>query len=99
MKYYDTRRHVNTCLCGYVEVDFANHAISSTQANMLMATCLGCNQILNMRLDIADVIRKVNLNNIVTKNGSYRMINGILVIVPEDYLSGTIEYLCTNDIT
>lgn len=100
MKYYDRSRHINTCLCGYVEGDFGSHAISSTQANMLMATCLGCNQVLNMRVDIANVVLGINQNNVVTENGSYMLNNGILVLVPEDveaYINGNLKFIELNE--
>ena len=96
-EYLNRFSHNMSCFCGATQI--ANHYVdaSSIQGGRY-ATCLGCNRLLDLETDHADLIMSITQ---VSINGSYILPNGIVVLVEEDveaYLAGTLQFYHPEDV-
>ncbi len=96
-EYLNRFSHNMSCFCGATQI--ANHYVdaSSIQGGRY-ATCLGCNRLLDLETDHADLIMSITQ---VSVNGSYILPNGIVVLVEEDveaYLAGTLQFYHPEDV-
>lgn len=94
--YLNTRGHKGTCECGATKI-MAHYVNSSEIINNRYARCLGCNRLLDLNSDIA----QINSTNYVTINGSYILPNGIVVLQEADieaYLNGSLQFYDINNV-
>ncbi len=103
-KYYDRISHQSICHCGVIGESTEAHMISQADLSKPKARCLGCNALLNMDgygdIGMLSDILPTNAT-IITKNGSYILPSGIIVLVLEDietYLNGTLTFY-NKDVT
>lgn len=90
--------HIRSCLCGASETE-AHYIREYDIVDDRYATCLGCNTLLDLTEDMAQVTFSVISQ--VTVNGSYILANGIVVLVDEDveaYMNGTLQFYNSNDV-
>ena len=90
--YYDNKSHITKCYCGYNYK--AVHVIKENSVLGNKAECIDCKAFLDLGYDMC--IRPL-FDNImyITKNGSYKLSNGIIVLTEVDYQSyvtGTLIY-------
>ena len=90
--YYDNKSHITKCYCGYNYK--AVHVIKENSVLGNKAECIDCKAGLDLGYDMG--IRPL-FDNImyITKNGSYKLSNGIIVLTEVDYQSyvtGTLIY-------
>ena len=95
--YRGIRFHVYSCGCG-LEITGAHYVDAADIVDGRYATCLGCNHLLDLQRDFANVIMSITQ---VSINGSYILPNGIVVLVEEDveaYLAGTLQFYHPEDV-
>lgn len=101
-KYYNNRYHIMTCACGLTTGSLEGHAISKDDydSGVILATCLGCNTLLNLRKDIASVLLGVDNATKITTNGSYITESGLMILTEKDielYKNGTLKFFDKNN--
>lgn len=98
-RYFDNIRHRKSCrYCG--EIKSQQHSVTLEDATDgdNKATCLGCDTLLDLNFDIAEVIESTEQ---VTLNGSFILPNGIVVLAPEDidaFEYGTLIFYNINEL-
>ncbi len=96
LKYYNYKWHKLTCGCGDTTGDVSVHTILQSEiVNNRYAKCLGCKQRLDLNKDMALIGGMNSLATKMSKNGSYILPSGIIVLVEEDieaYLDGTLVF-------
>ena len=96
LKYYNYKWHKLTCECGDTTGDVSVHTILQSEiVNNRYAKCLGCKQRLDLNKDMALIGGMNSLATKMSKNGSYILPSGIIVLVEEDieaYLDGTLVF-------
>ncbi len=93
-KYRDNKFHILTCICGSTQGTLESHTVRKEDILMPFAFCMDCHGRLDLRTDIGQGILSFTPKN-MTKNGSYYLSNGILVLAEEDiegYLNGTLIF-------
>lgn len=96
--YNNSSTHIRNCLCGAAETE-AHYVRESDIVDGRYATCLGCNTLLDLTEDIAQVTSSTISH--ITLNGSYVLPNGIVVLADEDveaYMNGTLQFYNSNDV-
>jgi hypothetical protein len=96
--YNNSSTHIRNCLCGAAETE-AHYVRESDIVDGRYATCLGCNTLLDLTEDMAQVTSSTISH--ITLNGSYVLPNGIVVLVDEDveaYMNGTLQFYNSNDV-
>ena len=95
--YRGIRFHACSCVCG-LEITGAHYVDADDIVDGRYATCFGCNHLLDLQRDFANVIMSITQ---VSVNGSYILPNGIVVLVDADveaYLAGTLRFYHPEDI-
>ena len=96
--YSNNRLHIRYCICGSGETE-SHYIRQSDIVSNRYATCLGCNTLLDLNEDMANI--QPNSITLVTVNGSYILPNGIVVLVDEDveaYINGTLQFYNSNSV-
>lgn len=101
--YRDTKFHILTCYCGSTKGELEVHTVTPSDVKMPFAFCTGCHARLDLREDIGQGMLSLSPKK-TTKNGSYYLPSGILVLADEDiidyYLGNLVfDYIngeCTN---
>ncbi len=99
-QYNDRSSHIEKCECGVTGTTIRAHAIRQSDVGNRYITCIECNYILDMNYDFAIIVSMSNSVK-VSKNGSYILSNGIVVLVDSDidsYLNGTIVFYDKDEI-
>ena len=85
-----------TCECKDTTGDVSVHTILQSEiVNNRYAKCLGCKQRLDLNKDMALIGGMNSLTTKMSKNGSYILPSGIIVLVNEDldaYLNNTLIF-------
>ena len=96
LKYYNYKWHKLTCECKDTTGDVSVHTILQSEiVNNRYAKCLGCKQRLDLNKDMALIGGMNSLTTKMSKNGSYILPSGIIVLVNEDldaYLNNTLIF-------
>ena len=95
--YFNARSHRRICTCGVIESG-GHYVNASDITGGRYATCLGCNHLLDLQRDFANIIMSITQ---VSVNGSYILPSGIVVLVEEDieaYLAGTLQFYHPADV-
>ena len=96
LKYYNCKWHKLTCECKDTTGDVSVHTILQSEiVNNRYAKCLGCKQRLDLNKDMALIGGMNSLTTKMSKNGSYILPSGIIVLVNEDldaYLNNTLIF-------
>lgn len=96
LKYYNYKWHKLTCEYGDTTGDVSVHTILQSEiVNNRYAKCLGCKQRLDLNKDMALIGGMNSLATKMSKNGSYVLPSGIIVLVNEDldaYLNNTLIF-------
>ncbi|MDE7161209.1 MAG: S8 family serine peptidase [Anaeroplasmataceae bacterium] len=97
IQYYNQLGHIEKCICGQTKGSPSPHVITYEDAHDgdNKAICLGCNAELDLRYDGAQINPFSLVKRKETKNGSYILPNGIIVLVEKDreaYFNGTLIF-------
>lgn len=96
--YYSRSQHRLNCVYG--ETIYDVHSVLHSEIVNNTARCTGCNALLDLSIDYAEIIRSSYIRKI-TLNGSYILPSGIVVLKDEDveaYLAGTLVFYNENEL-
>lgn len=80
---YDNTKHIEKCNCGVVRTIKAGHVVSASDTGRYR-NCIECGYLVDLENDNAFVESR-NFGYTISTNGSYKLANGIIVLVEEDF--------------
>lgn len=99
-RYYSNTAHIEVCECGMLGTTTKVHVVRASEIVDNKANCIECNHMLDLYSDIAGIIGTQSVVRMYTLNGSYILLNGIIVLVDEDieaYQNGTLVFYNNNN--
>ncbi len=96
--YLDNRSHRGVCDCGKLVIG-GHYANGNDIIGGRYVTCMGCNTLLDLHKDMANLVMSPNTQ--VSVNGSYILPSGIVILVEEDieaYENGTLQFYNQSDL-
>lgn len=79
---FNDTHHKRYCMCGYYKIEI--HAVSSDYQNSSFGPCVACGYIIHLDEDDKFFDNILSNNILVTKKGSYKLSNGIIILMQED---------------